>query len=707
MRRLISILFVFSCVISFGQTINPLTDSIFQVTIIKRVKPIDTSRIFVHDTVKIAIHDTTKVFIHDTVIVQGPTVIIHDTIYLNIPPANQPPNVTAGSNQTIKLPVNSVTLSGIASDPDGTIVSYLWEKVSGGAATIVTPKQASTAINGLVQGSYQFKLTVTDNQGATAFATVNIVVQPADTQTTTNTGTASVAPTYESAGLYWTGHGRTISDTVWVKYRVQGASAWTQGFWNLLDTRATGNRPANEYRVSIVGITSETTYEYQLTAGTASYSGTFTTKTESNHLPIASTTTLNSASNITSGGTATGWKVYTGTITGGSNNLYINAPYTIFRGMTLTGATNDAIVLGPNAHDVIIENCDISGWGQSASTLGGNNQAGVRVSGFSYNASNVSNITIQRCKIHDPRYTASAWDAGNTHAYGVNGINFEAAGTGQVIRYNEIVGSYTDPSKHFMDGIGGADNFTTTGFPNANSDIYGNRVEQVYDDGIESEGGDCNVRIWGNFLNNTFTGISCATNSVGPLYIFSNITNVGQRLVYGTAPATLDVEDRGPFNKCGSQDATVRGGRTFLFHNTILQPLQAGYKNPRGLDGGIVDNGGPVTDVFSANNIWTSAYTGKGGLPIAMWQGGGQRCYSYNDFLSPNSTNGTFSINNRITGTPQYVNQITLTLNTSGYYLVPGSTGQGKAMYLPGFNQPNDDLGAQQTRNKPLQFGVQ
>ena len=47
--------------------------------------------------------------------------------------------------------------------------------------------------------------------------------------------------------------------------------------------------------------------------------------------------------------------------------------------------------------------------------------------------------------------------------------------------------------------MGGEDNFSTTGFPDADSDIYGNSIQNTWDDGIEAEGGNNNVRIWGNY----------------------------------------------------------------------------------------------------------------------------------------------------------------------------------------------------------------
>ncbi len=101
------------------------------------------------------------------------------TITVNAAP-NQLPVANAGTDQSIILPVNSVTLIGSATDPDGSIVSYLWTKISGPATfTIVSPAQAQTVINNLVQGVYVFRLTATDNSGATADAFVTITVNAA------------------------------------------------------------------------------------------------------------------------------------------------------------------------------------------------------------------------------------------------------------------------------------------------------------------------------------------------------------------------------------------------------------------------------------------------------------------------------------------------------------------------------------------------
>jgi poly(3-hydroxybutyrate) depolymerase len=111
-----------------------------------------------------------------------------DTVIVTVnaapPPPNQAPNAVAGNDISITLPTNTTTLNGSASnDPDGSIVSYNWSRLSGPAqGTIANANAATTALNGLVQGTYTCVLTVTDNNGVTDRDTVNVFVNPAPNQ---------------------------------------------------------------------------------------------------------------------------------------------------------------------------------------------------------------------------------------------------------------------------------------------------------------------------------------------------------------------------------------------------------------------------------------------------------------------------------------------------------------------------------------------
>jgi dienelactone hydrolase len=102
---------------------------------------------------------------------------------------NEAPVVDAGSDQTIKLPTNSVTLEGKASDRDGKITAYKWKQVSGGNARLRDISSAALTVTDLRKGSYVFRLTATDNGDATASDEVRVTVQPsANTDPTVTAG---------------------------------------------------------------------------------------------------------------------------------------------------------------------------------------------------------------------------------------------------------------------------------------------------------------------------------------------------------------------------------------------------------------------------------------------------------------------------------------------------------------------------------------
>lgn len=107
------------------------------------------------------------------------------------PPVNQLPICSAGSSQSITLPVNSVALNGTAVDNDGNIVSVNWVKTSGGTATIVSASSLNTSVTGLVQGSYVFSLTVSDNAGGKCSSTTSITVNPQPAPPDTSTKAVS------------------------------------------------------------------------------------------------------------------------------------------------------------------------------------------------------------------------------------------------------------------------------------------------------------------------------------------------------------------------------------------------------------------------------------------------------------------------------------------------------------------------------------
>ncbi|WP_375437481.1 malectin domain-containing carbohydrate-binding protein, partial [uncultured Hymenobacter sp.] len=95
--------------------------------------------------------------------------------------SNQTPTASAGPNQSITLPINSTTLNGSGTDPDGTVASYTWTQVSGpNTASFSSKTVPQPTVGGLVAGSYVFSLVVSDNAGLSSAASqTTLTVSPA------------------------------------------------------------------------------------------------------------------------------------------------------------------------------------------------------------------------------------------------------------------------------------------------------------------------------------------------------------------------------------------------------------------------------------------------------------------------------------------------------------------------------------------------
>ncbi|HUQ67231.1 MAG TPA: PKD domain-containing protein [Flavitalea sp.] len=151
-------------------------------------------------------------------------VVTSGTSVVNIPPVAR-----AGTDANLILPANTYTLNGSGStDEDGTIASYLWTKVSGPAATFVNTAAATTSVNGLIQGTYVFKLKVTDNKGASAEDQVTIVVNAVPNVAPVAKAGANITITLPTNTVTLNGSGSTDSDGTIATYlwtKVSGPAA--------------------------------------------------------------------------------------------------------------------------------------------------------------------------------------------------------------------------------------------------------------------------------------------------------------------------------------------------------------------------------------------------------------------------------------------------------------------------------------------------
>ncbi len=333
-------------------------------------------------------------------------------------------------------------------------------------------------------------------------------------------------------------------------------------------------------------------------------------------------------------GSENNWNIYVphpdGTVidSGGFDvNIMIRAPYTIVRGVTCKNALRHGILIGSkfdsvpeDIHSVIIEKCKISRWGEADGQYGRNNDSGI----FS-NSSKARRMTISRNHIFEPKFGANPWrvigERGTTHPRGpkaitinmskrrilqegyastddpstarillgsnIAGIRAGACYGNNVIRYNSMwadseAGSRSAIGKKFNDVMGGQNtNFSNTGFMCRDTDIYGNTMNDCWDDAIEGDGAYRNCRVYKNFFNNHFIAHSHQGIIGGPVYYIKNVYGSSRySLADGGGAAVLDPTG-GTIFKHSANDTNpnvdVLGGRIYFLNNTTL-PFSGGVR---------------------------------------------------------------------------------------------------------------------------------
>jgi hypothetical protein len=169
------------------------------------------------------------------------------------------------------------------------------------------------------------------------------------------------------------------------------------------------------------------------------------------------------------------------------------------------------------------------------------------------------------------------------------------AGAGHVVCHNQISG-FADAMQINQNG-------------SRAMDFYGNEVLYTYDDGIEMDTGEGNVRCFRNRFTNTFDTISLQPILGGPAYVFRNIVvNVaGEQMKFHALGTTPPMETNG----------------TLAYHNTFVSPARDLYMNtpnathhfriennlfagPAQLPGNAFEWGGPIDDgLFDYNGYFS------------------------------------------------------------------------------------------------------
>jgi hypothetical protein len=385
-------------------------------------------------------------------------------------------------------------------------------------------------------------------------------------------GAQTAVPTFECIGLYWKPDDAGSGEAK-VRFRAQGDGAWREGYplWYAEQDK--------EFRGSLVNLQPGTTCDVELTAPSGE-KASLTCATRGEQFPIGKTTHLPGGEvdqplRVTESGTSDAWHLVTpapGTktvIDVFSLHDYcveVAADYVIVRGLELKNAGQNAVLIRKGVHNVVVEDCHMTRWGR----VGGARVWGVFHGSDSaiYAETGAGGLVLQRNLIEHPRSGSNDWESG--HPDGPQGITLWNSSGGNVIRYNEI---RSTEDHGYNDGIGGGSNFSFQGSPNRDSDIYGNIITNCWDDAIESEGANMNVRIWGNYLDKTFVFVATAGTSKGPLYIYRNVFGASRISHQDPSGGTI-IKTAGVNRTLTLDGREVPGdrGRRYIFHNTALQP---------------------------------------------------------------------------------------------------------------------------------------
>ena len=539
-------------------------------------------------------------------------------------------------------------------------------------------------------------------------------------------GAARAVPTFESLGVYWPLADQAqqgLDAECAIAFRAKGEEAWRDGLPLWYD------RDASECRGSIVGLRPDTSYELRLSLGSG-LTQELQARTWSEAFPIGRVIPLPEFSNetlhITQSGTPDGYVLYapqrgkSAVIDVNKErdfNVVIDARYVILRGLTLKGARHSGVLLGkvpdPNSSDVsdvLIENNDISAWGQDDPRCRGKREAhGTNLQAAVYAFSDrLQRVIIQRNKLHHPSTSSSNWsekncsEKGSRHPYGPQAVTIRNSLGNLVIRYNEI---YSDEEHYFNDAMGEPNNFSKAGFPRRDSDIYGNFISNAWDDGIEAEGADENVRIWGNYIDRVMIPIALAPVTKGPIYVWRNLSHVSR-----SAPSK---KHGGPFIKfrlhADKKTGAASAGRIYLFNNTSLIPRQGSATSSFIAE---FNAANPLRAVVSLNNIM-NVENPRRGYSV-------KDSFGFDSLFDYDLLPGRTAFSDRpqrqevhgIKGTPKFAPGWGLHAHSlrGTFALMNSSPGYDQGTIIPNFADQfmgrAPDIGAHEAGTHPMEFGV-
>jgi hypothetical protein len=152
---------------------------------------------------------------------------------------NTSPTCSAGNDQEIIYPVDSVILVGEGNDTDGDTLEYKWTKVSGADCNILSQDNDTTVVSGLTPGNYTFRFSVSDGYDV---ASDNVTVRVIDVSSLNNAQSDSKLTVYPnpSTGI--------------VNFNKSGAMNMTYELYNMIGIPVRSGKLDSPYELDLHNI---------------------------------------------------------------------------------------------------------------------------------------------------------------------------------------------------------------------------------------------------------------------------------------------------------------------------------------------------------------------------------------------------------------------------------------------------------------------
>lgn len=354
-------------------------------------------------------------------------------------------------------------------------------------------------------------------------------------------GELSCRPTFVSCGVrYGLKSGETAP-----KLEVRDVSSG--GDWSVVEEFPAF--PAfGECRGSVLGLKEDTEYEIRVGMARRKF------RTWQSDVPVARTVTIDPKTarfpiRISERAVTKGWVRYTVphgiVLENGTEEPTIiveNASGILIDDIVFRGSAGAHTIVVRKSEGVRIRNCEFSDWGHEYEMRYDSEGAPYKVgspagtlrrtsSGNAFHrgigrinfegavclSRGTSGAVIERCWFHDSRVHSNSWYY--SHPCGNNAITLDHVDHSTVIRWCDFTGS---DLHRWNDAIESNGNFDADGGAHQDADIYGNFMIFANDDCIELDGGQLNVRCFGNRLESALCGVSVQGCVQGPSYVWRN-----------------------------------------------------------------------------------------------------------------------------------------------------------------------------------------